>query len=64
MLVQGILMVVLGLVMLAVSTDFRYMGQFPQYSGNHLRNAARNLAVFYKLQLLFLLLVVLSLLLA
>jgi hypothetical protein len=50
-LVQGLLTAFLGLAMLAVSSDFRYLGEYPQYSGNHLRNAARNLKVFYQVQI-------------
>jgi hypothetical protein len=50
-LVQGALTAFLGLVMLAVSTDFKYLGQFPQFSGNHLRNVAKDLTVFHQAQL-------------
>jgi hypothetical protein len=45
-LVQGALCALLGLVMLAVSTDFKYLGEYPRFSGNHLRNAAKSLAMF------------------
>jgi hypothetical protein len=37
--------------MLAVSSDFNYLGQFPQYSGNHLRNAANNVTRFHQVQI-------------
>jgi hypothetical protein len=50
-LVQGGLTALLGLVMLAVSSDFKLLGQFPQYGGNHLRNVAKNLTAFYQFQL-------------
>jgi hypothetical protein len=50
-LVMGVITALLGLVMLAVSTDFSYLGEYPRYSGNHLRNAAKNLKVFYQVQL-------------
>jgi len=50
-LVQGVLTAILGLVMLAVSSDFKLLGQFPQYGGNHLRNVAKNLTAFYQFQL-------------
>jgi len=59
--VQGALTAFLGLVLLAVSSDFKFLGQFPQYSGNHLRNAAKNLTVFYKVQLWLALLIALVL---
>jgi hypothetical protein len=48
MVIQGLLTKLLGLVMLAVSSDFKYFSRFPQYGGNHLRNAAKNLTFFYK----------------
>src|SRR5262249_31785394 len=51
MLVLGALTVLLALVMLAVASDFKFLGQFPQYSGNHFRNAAKNLTMFYQVQL-------------
>jgi hypothetical protein len=50
-LLQGALAALLGLVLLAVSSDFRYLGQLPQYSGNHLRNVAKNLTAFYQFQM-------------
>jgi hypothetical protein len=50
-LLQGALTALLGLVMLAVSSDFKYLGQFPQYGGNHFRNVAKNLTAFYQFQL-------------
>jgi hypothetical protein len=50
MLIQGALTAFLGLAMLAVSSDFTYLGQFPQYSANHVRNAAKNLTVFHQAQ--------------
>ncbi|HYV39225.1 MAG TPA: hypothetical protein VE988_26290 [Gemmataceae bacterium] len=49
--VQGLLMCLLALVMLAVSSDFKFLEQFPHYSGNHLRNAANNLTRFHQVQL-------------
>jgi hypothetical protein len=48
---QGALTALLGLVMLAVSSDFTYLGQLPQYGGNHFRNVAKNLTAFYQFQL-------------
>jgi hypothetical protein len=51
MLVQGALTVLLAMVMLAVASDFKFLGQFPQYAGNHFRNAAKNLTMFYQVQL-------------
>jgi hypothetical protein len=50
-LVQGALTALLGLVMLAVSSDFKFLGQLPQYGGNHFRNVAKNLTAFYQFQL-------------
>jgi hypothetical protein len=50
-LVQGLITAFLGLVLLATSSDFRYLGEYPPYSGNHLRNAAKNLKVFYQVQI-------------
>ena len=50
-LLQGVITALLGLVMLAVSTDFRFLGEYPKFAGNHLRNAANNLKVFYQMQL-------------
>jgi hypothetical protein len=47
---QGALTAFLGLVMLACSSDLCYLGEVPKYSGNHLRNAARNLKVFHQVQ--------------
>jgi hypothetical protein len=49
-LVQGLITAFLGLVMFAVATDFRFLGEYSRYSGNHLRNAAKNLKVFYQVQ--------------
>jgi hypothetical protein len=54
---QGALMALLGLVFLAVSSDFKFLGQFPQYRGNHLRNAANNLTAFYQFQFVLALLI-------
>jgi hypothetical protein len=50
-LLLGLLTAVMGLVMLAVSSDFKYLGQLPQYAGNHFRNLAKNLTAFYQFQL-------------
>jgi hypothetical protein len=50
-LLQGALTALLGLVMLACSSDFHYLAEVPRYRGNHLRNAARNLKAFYQFQL-------------
>jgi hypothetical protein len=50
-LVQGLITAFLGLILLATSSDFRYLGEYPKYSGNHLRNAAKNLKVFYQVQI-------------
>jgi hypothetical protein len=58
---QGALTALLGLVMLACSSDFHYLAEVPKYRGNHLRNVAKNLKAFYQFQLglaLLLLLVV------
>ena len=49
--VQGLITAFLGLVLLATSSDFRYLGEYPPYSGNHLRNAAKNLKAFYQVQI-------------
>ena len=49
-LALGVLTLLLGLVMLAASTDFRYLHEYPQYGGNHLRNAAKSLTTFYQFQ--------------
>jgi hypothetical protein len=43
MLVTGAVCVLMGLVLLSVSTDFKYLTQYPQFSGNHFRNAAKAL---------------------
>jgi hypothetical protein len=51
MLVQGALTAFLGLVLLAVSSDFKFLDLYRQYSGNHFRNAAKNLTAFYNVQL-------------
>jgi hypothetical protein len=51
MIVQGALAAFLGLVMLACSSDFQYLGDVPKYSGNHLRNVANNLKVFHQVQI-------------
>ena len=48
--VQGVLTVILGLVMLAVSSGFQLLGQVPQYAGNHFRNVAKDLTMFHKMQ--------------
>jgi hypothetical protein len=50
-MVQGALTAFLGLVMLACSSDLHYLGEVPRYSGNHLRNAAKNLKVFHQVQI-------------
>jgi hypothetical protein len=50
-LLEGALTALLGLVMLAVSSDFKYLGQFLQFGGNHFRNVAKNLTAFYQFQL-------------
>jgi hypothetical protein len=50
-LLLGVITAFSGLVMLACATDFRYLGEYPRYSGNHLRNSAKNLKVFYQLQI-------------
>ncbi len=50
-LVLGVLMKVFGLVLLAVASDFKFLGQFPQFSGNHLRNLAKNMTVFCQIQI-------------
>jgi hypothetical protein len=47
---QGALTALLGLVLLAVSSDFNFLAKFPQYGGNHLRNAVKNLTAFYQFQ--------------
>jgi hypothetical protein len=49
--VQGALWALLGLAMLAVSSDFKFLGQFPRFSGNHLRNAAKGLTFFHQVLL-------------
>jgi len=49
-LVQGALTLLLALVMLAASSDFRYLGEYPRFGGNHLRNAAKSLTMFYQVQ--------------
>jgi hypothetical protein len=49
--IQGALTAFLGLVMLATASDFRYLGEYPKFGGNHLRNAVNNLKVFYQVQL-------------
>jgi hypothetical protein len=58
-LFQGVITVLLGMVMLAVSTDFRFLAEYPKFAGNHLRNAANNLKVFYQMQLALVLLLAL-----
>jgi hypothetical protein len=57
LLVQGALTAILGLVLLAVSRDFKFLGLYPQYSGNHLRNAAKDLTAFFNVQLALALLI-------
>ena len=37
-------------MMLAASSDFRYMGEYPRFGGNHLRNAGKTLTTFYQFQ--------------
>jgi hypothetical protein len=49
-LIQGVITILLGLVMLAVSSDFKFLCQFPQFSGNHFRNAAKDLTMFHQVQ--------------
>jgi hypothetical protein len=51
MLVQGVFWVLLGVVLLTVSRDFKYLGVYTKYSGNHLRNAANGLAFFHQVLL-------------
>jgi hypothetical protein len=50
-MVLGALTMLLGLVMLACSSDFKYLGEMPKYSGNHLRNVANHLTFFHQVQL-------------
>jgi hypothetical protein len=56
---QGLITAFLGLVTLAISTDFRYLGEYPRFGGNHLRNGAKNLTVFYQVQIVLALLLAL-----
>jgi hypothetical protein len=50
-LIEAALTGFLGLVIMACATDFFYLYQVPQFSGNHLRNVAKNLKVFFQVQI-------------